>query len=143
MQQALWQSRQDAQLQGADPTASSSAEGSATQARSIDDEIQYELEMGRGFQKESSSFEQIMSQRKLTPSEVDRLRKVSELININNQRVVELCEAQVRENQAKLAQDTRCNVGKPQTSAAIKAKASSAETCTKGRGLHRYASTTL
>ena len=106
MQQVLWQSRQEAQLQGADPTASSSAGGPATQARTIDNEIQYELELGRGFQKEASSFEQIMFQRSLTPFEVDRLRKVSELINTNKQRVVELCEAKVRENQAKQAQHT-------------------------------------
>ena len=62
--------------------------------------------LGRGFQREASSFEQIMFQRRLTPFKVDRLRTVSEMINTNKQRVVELCEAQVRENQAKQAQGT-------------------------------------
>ena len=67
MQQALWQSRQQAQMQGADPTASSSAGGPATQARSIDEEVQDELEKGRGFQEEARSLEQLMFQRCLTP----------------------------------------------------------------------------
>ena len=92
MQQALWQSRQQAQMQGADPTASSSAGGPATQARSIDEEVQDELEKGRGFQEEASSLEQLMFQRCLTPVEVDRLRTVTQKINANEQRVVELCE---------------------------------------------------
>ena len=106
MQQALWQSRQQAQMQGADPTASSSAGGPAIQARSIDEEVQDELEKGRGFQEEASSLEQIMFQRCLTPFEVDRLRTVTQMINANKQRVVELCEAKVRENQAKQARNT-------------------------------------
>ena len=53
MQQALWQSRQQAQMQGSDPTASSSA-GSG---RTIDDEIQYELQMGRDFKREAEGLE--------------------------------------------------------------------------------------
>ena len=44
MQPALWQSRQQAQMQGADPTASSSTGGPATQSRSIDEEVQDEIE---------------------------------------------------------------------------------------------------
>ena len=106
MQQALWQSRQQAQMQGADPIASSSAGGPATQARSIDEEVQDELEKGRGFQEEASSLEQLMFQRCLTPVEVDRLRTVTQMINANKQRVVELCEAKVRGNQAKQARNT-------------------------------------
>ena len=106
MQQVLWQSRQQTQMQGADPTASSSTGGPAIQARSIEEEVQDELEKGRGFQEEASSLEQIMLQRCLTPFEVDRLRTVTQMINANKQRVVELCEAQVRENQAKQARDT-------------------------------------
>ena len=54
-----------------------SAGGPATQARSIDEEIQDELEKGRGFQDEASSLEQLMFQRCLTPVEVDRLRTVT------------------------------------------------------------------
>ena len=49
MQQALWQSRQQAQMQGADPTASSSA---AT-GRTVGDEIQCELKMGQRLQTRS------------------------------------------------------------------------------------------
>ena len=111
MQQVLLESRQQAQPQGSDPTASSSTGGQAMQARTIEDEIQYELKMGRDFQTEASSFEQTMATRHLTPEEVDRLRKVSELININKQRVVELCEARIRENQAQQVQDNSTQLG--------------------------------
>ena len=78
MQQVLWQSRQQAQTQGADPTASSSAGGPAIQARTIDEEVHDELEKGQGFQEEASSLEQIMFKRCLTPFEVDRLRTVEQ-----------------------------------------------------------------
>ena len=47
-----------------------------------------------------------MFQRCLTPFKVDRLRTVTQMINANKQRVVELCEAKVRENQAKQARNT-------------------------------------
>ena len=103
MQQALWQSWQQAQLQGADPTASSSAGGTATQAKSIEEEVEEELEKGQGFQEEASSLEKLMCQRCLTSTEVDRLRTLTQMINASKQRVVELCEARVRENQAKQA----------------------------------------
>ena len=106
MQKVLWESRQQAQQQGADPTASSSTGGTATPARTIDEFIQFELELGRDYQREANFLEDTMSKRRLTSSEVDRLRKVSELINVNKQRVVELCQLQVRENQAKQARDT-------------------------------------
>ena len=106
MQRALWEYRQQAHQQGADPTASSSTGGPATQTRTVDDDIQYELELGRDYQREANFLEEIMSKRRLTSSEVDRFRKVSEMINVYLQRVAELCQMQVRENQAKQARDT-------------------------------------
>ena len=72
------------------------------------------LELGRGFQREASSFEQIMSQRSLTPFEVDRLRKVAEMININKQRVVVLCEATGPRESSQAGTGYQCAVGKSQ-----------------------------
>ena len=57
MQQALWQSRQQAQMQDVDPTVSSSAGGTAIQPKSIEEEVEEELEKGQGFQEEASSLE--------------------------------------------------------------------------------------
>ena len=107
MQQALWQSRQQAQMQGSDPTASSSA---AT-GRTVEDEIQYELQMGRDFRREAEYLEKKMSTGRLTSDEVLRLRKVFELCHINQQRVADLCERQIQENQARQAQDTSVLLG--------------------------------
>ena len=103
MQQALWQSRQQAQMQHADPTASSSAGGTAIQPKSIEEEVEEELARGQGFQEEASSLEKLMCQRCLTSTEVDRLRTLNQMITANKDRVVELCESRVRENQAKQA----------------------------------------
>ena len=44
-----------------------------------------------------------MCQRYLTSNEVDRLRTLNQMIAANKERVVELCESRVRENQAKQA----------------------------------------
>ena len=107
MQQALWQSRQQAQMQGSDPTASSSAAA----GRTIEDEIQFELQMGRDFKREADYLEKKMSTGRLTADEVQRLRKVSELWHINKQRVADLCEKQIQENQAQQAQDTSALLG--------------------------------
>ena len=98
MQQALWQSRQQAQTQGSDPTASSS---SAT-GRTKEDELQYELAMGRDLKREIDLFENKMSTGRLTADEVQRLRTVLELSNINKQRVAD---------QAQQAPDTSVLLG--------------------------------
>ena len=103
MQQALWQSRQQAQMQHADPTASSSAGGTAIQPKSIEEGVEEELARGQGFQEEASSLERLMCQRCLTSTEVDRLRTLNQMITANKDRVVELCESRARENQAKQA----------------------------------------
>ena len=52
-----------------------------------------------------------MSTGRLTADEVQRLRKVSELCHINKQRVADLCERQIQENQAQQAQDTSVLLG--------------------------------
>ena len=101
MQQALLQSRQQAQMQGSDPTASSSA----GPERTIEDEIQFELQMGRDFKREAEGLENKMSTRRLSVDEVQRMRKLSELMHINQQRA-DLCERQIQENQAQQAPDT-------------------------------------
>ena len=103
MQQTLWQSRQQAQMQHADPTASSSAGGTAIQPKSIEEEVEEELARGQSFQEEASSIERLMCQRCLISIEVDRLRTLNQMITANKDRVVELCESRVRENQAKQA----------------------------------------
>ena len=101
LRQALWQSRQQAQMQGSDPTASSSA----GPGRTIEDEIQFELQMGRDFKSEAESLENKMSTRRLSVDEVQRLRKLFELMHVNQQRVADLCERQIQENQAQQAPD--------------------------------------
>ena len=78
VQQALWQSRQQAQAQGSDPTASSST-GVAATGRTTEDELQYELAMGQDFKRQADYLENKMATTRLTTDEVQRLRKVSEL----------------------------------------------------------------
>ena len=93
MQQALLLSRQDAQAhaqaQDADPTASSSA----TPGRTIEEEIDFELQLGRDFQREAACLEQKMTTARLTTDELGRLRKLSHLRKVNRDRVVELSSA--------------------------------------------------
>ena len=60
MQQALWQSRQQGQVQGTDPTASSST-GAAGTGRTTEDELQYGLEMGQDFKREADYLEHKMA----------------------------------------------------------------------------------
>ena len=70
-----------------------------------------ELQMGRDFKREAAYLENKMSTGRLTADEVQRLRKVSELWHINKQRVVDLSERQIQENQAQQAPDTSALLG--------------------------------
>ena len=111
MQQALWQSRQQAQVQGSDPTASSST-GAAGTGRTTEDELQYELEMGQDFKREADYLEHKMATLRLTADEVQRLRKVSELMHVNKQRVADLLEKQIQERQTTHTPDNSALLGR-------------------------------
>ena len=111
MQQALLLSRQDAQAhaqaQDADPTASSSA----APGRTIEEEIDFELQLGRDFQREAASLEQKMTTARLTTDELGRLRQLNHLQAVNRDRVVELCERQAQQHQTQQAQDIHRMLG--------------------------------
>ena len=107
MQQALLLSRQQAQSQGSDPQAASSA--GATQ--STDQELQRELQVGMDYQTEVQTLQMKMSQAPLRPDEVARYRTVSQLWSANQARVAELCERQVQESIAQQSRSTRAILG--------------------------------
>ena len=129
MQQALWQSRQQAQMQGSDPIASSSA----GPGRTIDDEIQYELQMGRDFKREAEGLGNKMFTQRLSVVEVQRMRTLSELMHINQQRVADLCERQIQENQAQQAPDTSAMLKSLQPLQPSKPKTPVVKTAPKGK----------
>ena len=105
MQQVLLQSRQQAQPQGSDLQAASSA--GATQ--STDQE--HELQVGVDYQTEVQTLQMKMSQGLLRPDEVARYRTVSQLWSANQARVAELCDRQVQESIAQQSRNTRAILG--------------------------------
>ena len=107
MQQVLLQSRQQAQPQGSDPQATSSA--GATQ--STEQELQRELNLGIDYQTEVQTLQLKMSQRRLTSDEVARYRTVSQLSSANQARVAELCDRQVQESIVQQSRSTRQILG--------------------------------
>ena len=107
MQQALLISRQQAQTQGSDPQAASSA--GATQ--STEQELQHELQVGMDYQMEVQTLQMKMSQGTLRPDDVARYRTVSQLWSANQARVAELCERQVHESIAQQSRSTRAILG--------------------------------
>ena len=125
MQQALVLSRQEAQAhaqaQGSDPTASSSA----APGRTIEDDIEYELQLGRDFQREAASLEARMTTTRLTADELGRLRQLNHLQQVNRDRVVELCERQAQQHQTQQVQNISRMLGslKPLQPAMAKAPA--------------------
>ena len=124
MQRTLALSRQEAQAhemaQGSDPTASSSA----APGRTIEDDIEYELQLGRDFQREAAALEAKMTTNRLTTDELGRLRQLNQLQQVNRDRVVELCERQAQQHQTQQAKDIRRMLGslKPLQPAIGKAK---------------------
>ena len=86
LQQALHESRQQVQLEGSDPAASSSASAQL----STQDALQAELQNSHELQRESDHLEQKMVGSGLTPDELERFRKVSQLLHTNKLRVAEL-----------------------------------------------------
>ena len=112
MQQALLLSRQEAQAhaqaQDADPSASSSA----APGRTIEEEIDSELQQGRDFQREAASLEQKMTTARLTTDEPGRLRQLNQLQAVNRDRVVELCERQAQQHQTQQTKDINRMLGR-------------------------------
>ena len=107
MQQAMLLSRQQAQSQGSDPQAASSA--GATQT--TDQELQHELQLGMDYQMEVQALQVKMSQAPLRPDEVARYRTVSQLVSTNHARVAKLCERQVQESIAQQSRSTSAMLG--------------------------------
>ena len=107
MQQALMLSRQQAQSQGSDPQAASSAGA----MQSTDQELQHELQVGMDYQTEVQELQMKMSQGHLRPDEVARYRTVSQLWSANQARVAELCDRQVQESIAQQSRSTRAILG--------------------------------
>ena len=107
LQRALQESRQQAQMEGSDPAASSSTSAQL----STQDALQAELQTSHELQRESDHLEQKMVGSGLTQDELERFRKVSQLLHTNKLRVAELIERKAQENQSQQSQSTHTLLG--------------------------------
>ena len=110
LQWALQESRQQTQMEGSDPAASSSTSAQV----STQDSLQAELQTSHELQRESDQLEKKMFSSGLTQDELERFRKVSQLMRTNELRVAELIERRVQENQSQKSQSTHALLGKLQ-----------------------------
>ena len=120
LQQTLLLSRQQAQSQGSDPHAASSA----GTRQSTEQERQRELQVGLEYQAEVQSLQIKWTQGSLNPNDVARYRTVSQLWSDNQTRVAEQFDRQVQENTSQQSQSTRAILGSLQPLNRSKAKES-------------------
>ena len=100
-------SRQQAQSQGSDPQAASSAGA----GQSTEQELRHELQVGMDYQTEVQTLQMKMTQGILRPDDVARYRTVSKLWSDNQARVAELFDRQVQENMTQQSRSTRAILG--------------------------------